>query len=91
MTICRVDVSLVAAHHIGAHIWPPDGKNLCDDEDAEGFWFSPSLDGARALNDAEVSVLRRSRIELMHELSPSWDQVEGKAMTVTLINDQSTY
>lgn len=32
-----------------------------------------------------------SRIELMHELSPSWDQVEGKAMTVTLINDQSTY
>ena len=67
MTICRVDVSLVAAHHIGAHIWPPDGKNLCDDEDAEGFWFSPSLDGARALNDAEVSVLRRSRIELMQK------------------------
>lgn len=65
MTIYRVDVSLVAAHRIGAHILPPDGKNLCDDEDAEGFWFSPSLDGARALNDAEVSVLQRSRIELM--------------------------
>ena len=64
MTIYRVDVSLVAAHRIGAHILPPDGKSLCD-EDAEGFWFSPSLDGARALTEAEVSLLQRSRIQLM--------------------------
>lgn len=64
MTIYRVDVSLVAAHRIGAHILPPDGKSLCD-EDAEGFWFSPSLDGARALTKAEVSLLQRSRIQLM--------------------------
>jgi len=66
VTIYRVDVSLVAAHRIGAHILPPDGKRLSD-EDAEGFWFSPSLDGARALNDAEVSLLQRSRIELMQK------------------------
>jgi len=64
VTIYRVDVSLVAAHRIGAHILPPDGKSLCD-EDAEGFWFSPSLDGARALTEAEVSLLQRSRIQLM--------------------------
>lgn len=64
MTIYRVDVSLVAAHHIGAHIWPPDGKDP-GDEDAEMFFFAPSLNGARALNVAEVSLLQRCRIELM--------------------------
>ena len=64
MKIYRVDVSLVAAHHIGAHIWPPDGKDP-GDEDAEMFFFAPSLNGARALNVAEVSLLQRSRIELM--------------------------
>lgn len=31
------------------------------------FWFSPSLNGARALNDAEVSLLQRSQIELMQK------------------------
>lgn len=66
MTIYRVDVSLVAAHRIGAHILPPDGKDPSD-EDAEMFFFAPSLNGARALNDAEVSVLQRSRIELMQK------------------------
>lgn len=64
MKIYRVDVSLVAAHHIGAHIWPPDGKDP-GDEDAELFSFSPSLNGPRALNGAEMSLLQRSRIELM--------------------------
>ena len=66
MKIYRVDVSLVAAHHIGAHIWPPDGKDP-GDEDAEMFFFAPSLNGARALNVAEVSLLQRSRIELMQK------------------------
>lgn len=64
MTIFRVDVSIVAAHRIGAHILPPDG-NSATDEDAELFSFVPSLHGARALNDAEVSLLQRSRILLM--------------------------
>ena len=64
MTIYRVDVSLVAAHRIGAHIWPPDGKDP-GDEDAEMFFFAPSRNGARALNVTEVSLLQRSRIELM--------------------------
>lgn len=62
----RVDVSLVAADRIGAHIWPPDGKSPSD-EDVEMFSFSPSLNGARALNDVEVSLLQRSRIELMQK------------------------
>lgn len=64
MTIYRVGVSLVAAHHIGAHILPPDGKNAWD-EGAERFCFYPSVQGARGLNDSEISLLQRSRIELM--------------------------
>lgn len=66
MKIYRVDVSLVAAHRIGAHILPPDGKDP-GDEGAEMFFFAPSLNGARALNMAEVSLLQRSRIELMQK------------------------
>lgn len=33
------------------------------------FWFNPSLHGARALNDAEVSLLQRCRVELMQKPS----------------------
>lgn len=66
MTIYVVDVSFVAAHHIGADILPPDGKTQSDD-DAELFFFCPSVHGTRALNESEISLLRRSRIELMQK------------------------
>jgi hypothetical protein len=64
MTIYQVQVSVVESYKVGAHIMPPDGKRTID-EDAELFSFAPSLNGARALNDREVSLLQRSRINLM--------------------------
>lgn len=55
---------LVASHRFGVDVLPPDGKRKID-KDAEVFGFSPRLDGARALDADEVSLLQRSRIQLM--------------------------
>lgn len=66
MPIYKVSMSLVDAHRAGAHIWPPDGKKLTD-EDAEMLWFTPDLHGARGLDAAEIALLRRCRVELMQK------------------------
>ena len=66
MTIYNLHSSVVDAHHSGAHILPPDGKDASDD-DAEIFNFVPSLHGARLLNEKEVSLLQRSRVNLMQK------------------------
>lgn len=66
MTIYNLHSSVVGAHHSGAHILPPDGKNECD-EDAEIFEFDVSLNGARALNEAEIALLQRCRVQLMQK------------------------
>lgn len=66
MAIFHLKSSYVESHRFGVHIWPPDGKRTID-EDAEIFSFVPSLNGARALNDAEVSLLLRSKVVVQHK------------------------
>jgi len=66
MQIFQIDSALVASHRFGVDVLPPDGKRRID-EGAEVFGFGPTLDGARAMDAGEVSLLQRSRIHLMQK------------------------
>jgi hypothetical protein len=63
VAIYQVSNSYVASHHFGAQILPPDGKSAVE-EGAEVFWFSPSMKAPRALDEGELSLLSRCRIQL---------------------------